>query len=234
MQQFTLDHDGIDKLIRNRRLTFGMTLIVAMVVCPAIARIISERPIAPQTLVVGTGVMVILLIFIIIVGSNQYRRMLESYTFRLEDNVITREQYNTPTITFPLAEITEISRDQKGFYRIKAETWDSYIEIPAHIDDTGKLYELLNKIRPVIEKSSHTSTLKTIGLIIAVVAFLILWNSTDKIIIALCGSVWIGGTIYSYRQTQRDHNIDYGAKDNWSAIIMFIFVVVKIYQRLME
>jgi len=234
MQQFTLDYDGIDKLIRNRRLTFGITIIVAMIVFPVIARIISERPIALQTLVVVTGIMVILVIFIIITGSNQYRRMLESYTLTLEDNVITREQYNTPTITFPVTEITEISRDKKGFYRIKAETWDSYIEIPAHIDDTGKLYELLKNIRPVIEKRSHTPILKTLGLIIAVVAFLILWNSTDKIIIALCGLVWIGGMIYSYRQTQRDHNIDYGTKNNWSAIIMLIFIVVKIYQRLME
>src|SRR6476660_1731635 len=106
MQQFTLDYDGIDKLIRNRRLTFGITIIVAMIVFPVIARIISERPIALQTLVVVTGIMVILVIFIIITGSNQYRRMLESYTLTLEDNVITREQYNTPTITFPVTEIT--------------------------------------------------------------------------------------------------------------------------------
>lgn len=234
MQQFTLDYDGIDKLIRARQLRMGAILVLLAICWPLASSLRSQSPFNLQTFLIMSGAMVLIVAFIIYAGSNQYRRLLESYTITFEDNIITREQYNTSTITFPIAEIIEIARDKKGFYRIKAESWDSYIEIPAHIDDADKLYTLLNNIRPVIEKNSHTSTLKKIAFIVAAVSFLMLWTSTDKIVIASCGLVWIVGMIYSYINTQRNHNIDYGAKSKWSAVIIFALIIRSIYYRLIE
>ena len=235
MQQFTLDYDGIDKLIWARHLKMTPIIILSMIAGILFSSLRSERPFNLQVFLVIVGVMIIIVGFIIYEASQQFRRLLESYTLTFDVGILTREQYNTPTITFPIAEITEIARDKKGCYRIKAESWHSFMEIPARIDDSGKLHELLSKIRPIIEKNSHTSIVKKIGFVVAVVSFFILIEtSTNKVILASCGLILIVGIIYSYIQTQRNMNIDYGAKrGKWLTIIIFIPIFLSIYRKLM-
>jgi len=42
------------------------------------------------------------------------RKIFDGYRLTIDNNSITREQYNTPTITIPLADISEISRYKRN------------------------------------------------------------------------------------------------------------------------
>lgn len=237
MEQFRLDFDGINKAIKARALKMTPALFFAILLTLYISSVHSGRAIDAFPATVAICCVFFLTILIVYFGSQRFRRLLDSYTLTFEGNLITREQHNTPTITFTKADITEITRDKKGSYRIKAESWPSPIEIPVEIEDADRLYKLLSNIVPVIEKRSHDSVFKQIGSVLAVVAIILtsvlFETSKDRVVVLTAAVILAGLIIYSIIQNQRDKNIDYSTKGSlWHKALLLISIIIVIYKNL--
>lgn len=239
MEQFRLDFDGINKALKVRALTMTPVLFFGMLLTLYISSVRSGRTIEVFPATVAICTVFLLTILIVYFGSQGLRRLLDSYTLTFDGNIITREQHNTPTITFTIADITEIARDKKGSYRIKAESWPSPMKIPAEVEDADRLYKLLSNIVPVIEKPSHDSVLKQIGSMLAIVAiilaFILFELSKDSVVLVTCGVILVVIIIYSVLQNQKDKNVGYNTKGSlWHTVFLLISIIIIIYKTLMS
>jgi hypothetical protein len=235
MEQFRLDNNDINRAIKNSALTMTPVMFFAMLLGIYIPSIRSGKVIEafPTSIIIG-GIF-ILMIFIVYFGSRQFRRTLESSTLTFEGNIITREQYNIPTLTFPKADIIEVSRDKNGSYRIKAEAWSSALIIPAKVEQPDRLYKLLSNIVLVVEKTSHDPVIKQIGSALAILLTFVLFElSKDKVVVTISGIILLGIMIYIIIKNQRNKYIDYSTKGSlWSQAFTLIYFAVSIYRKLM-
>ena len=109
-------------------------------------------------------------------GVNRQKEIFDSYVLTLNNNAITREQYNTSTITISNAEISEIIKKSNGSFTIKGKSTVDVIVVPSQIDEYEKLEKALADIRqittkssePFLQKYSRLLSILTIGLMAAV------------------------------------------------------------------
>lgn len=234
MEQFRLDFDGINRAIKVRALTMTPTLFFAILLGLYISSVRSEKAIDAFPSIVAICCAFVVTILIAYFGSQGFRRSLDSYTLTFEGNLITRDQHNTPTITFTKADIREITRDKKGSYRIKAESWSSFMIIPAEVEHPDRLYKLLSNIVPVIDKPSHDSIFKKIGFMLAMVVVILtvilFKESKGRLVVLTIEVIVAGGIIYSLIRNHQDKKAE---KDSlWHKAFLLISIIISIYKNL--
>lgn len=168
-------------------------------------------------------------------GVNRQKKIFDSYRLTLDNNGITREQHNTPTITISNTDVSEIIKHSNGSFTIKGNSSVNVIVVPSQIDNYEKLEKSLTEIRQILTKSSEPFLQKfrgilsilTIGLMAAV------YISKDKIIVGVSGTVLLLVLGYSFFESQRSKNIDRKTKmAMWWLILVTVSIVGVMYYKL--
>ena len=77
---------------------------------------------------------------------------MESYTLTITNNLITREQFITPTISIYFNEVSEISQQKNGTLTIKGRESSDLIVVLPQIDNYNDLIKSLEQISTVVKK----------------------------------------------------------------------------------
>jgi hypothetical protein len=168
-------------------------------------------------------------------GINRQKEIFESYILTVDNNGITRDQNNTPTITISNTDVSEIIKNSNGILTIKGNSAVNVIAVPSQIDDHEKLEKLLSDIRQISTKTSQPFLQKfrvllsilTIGLMAAV------YLSKDKIIVGITGTVLLAVLGYSFFEVQKSKNIDDKTKKGiWWLIPVAASIIAVMYFKL--
>lgn len=169
------------------------------------------------------------------IGIKRLKGIFDSYVLTIDNNGITREQLNTPTITILNADISEIVKNSNGGITIKGNSNLNVIGVPSQIENYENLEKMLSEIKqistkpskPFLQKFKALLSILTIGLMAAI------YISNDKTIVAVCGTVLLAVLGYSFFETQRSKNIDSKTKKGtWWIILVFAGIVGLIYFKL--
>ena len=238
MEQFNIKQDWFKEYRRAIIIKAASFILLAILGGLAISYFVINRQhdevniypiVIPMVLVMS--------IFGVYQGIKRQRKIFDGYRLTIDNNSITREQYNTPTITIPLADISEISKHPKGSFTIKGNSTINAIYIPTHIENYEKLEQLLSEIKPVSYKDKKTLLQKFEGLLIIltiglmVVVFLI----NDKIIVGICGTLLLMFLGYSLFVTQKSKNVDKKTKKGmWMVIVVMVSIILIMYAKIMR
>jgi hypothetical protein len=168
-------------------------------------------------------------------GVNRQKEIFDSYRLTLDNNGITREQHNTPTITISNTEVSEIIKNSNGSFTIKGNSSVNVICVPSQIDDYEKLEKSLAEIRHILTKSSELFLQKIRGLLSVLTIGLMaaVYISKDKIIVGVSGTVLLVVLGYSFFEVQRSKNVDSKTKKGmWWLILVTASIVGVMYYKL--
>jgi hypothetical protein len=165
-------------------------------------------------------------------GVNRQKKLFQSYVLTITENEIIREQSNTPSINISHSDITSISKNANGSFKIKGKSAQDVIGVAAQIDNYEQLERSLSQIR-ILEIKSKSSfeqklifplALATLGLMATV------YLATNKIIVGLSGAIMVGLLSWSFIQIQRNKNIDIKTKRGsyWIILVLFSIIAVTI------
>lgn len=161
-------------------------------------------------------------------GVNRQKEIFDSYRLTLDNNGITREQHNTPTITISNTDVSEIIKNSNGSFAIKGNSSLNVIGVPSQIDDYEKLEKSLAEIRKISSKSSEPFLQKFRGLlsILTIGLMAAVYISKDKIIVGVSGTVLLVVLGYSFFEVQRSKNVDSKTKkEMWWLILVTASIV---------
>ncbi|MFY7826890.1 MAG: hypothetical protein ACOVQ4_07185 [Flectobacillus sp.] len=166
---------------------------------------------------------------------NRQKEIFESYRLRIDDNGITREQLNTPTITIKSAEVSEIIKNSNGSFTIKGKSFVDIIGVPSQIDNYEKLEKALANIKQISTKNSEPYLQKFRGIlsILLIGLMALVYISKDKIIVGISGTVLLAMLGYSVYEVQKSKNIDSKTKKGmWWLIFVIASLIVGMYYKL--
>ena len=212
-------------------------MLIAVTVGISISSINSKDKIAE------VNVLPIIIPFIAIVvgfglyrGINRQKGLFESYQLTLTNNLITREQLNTPTISIYFNDIREIVKNKNGSFIVKGKVPTDLIMIPAQIDNYSDLEKTLNEIKQVatqldksfLQKYSIALTMLTLGLMFCV------YTLANKILVAACGAILVGILSWSFYEIRKSKNIDVKTKRGmWWVLIILASIIGVVIMKLL-
>ncbi|MGC4039978.1 MAG: hypothetical protein QM710_04075 [Flavobacterium sp.] len=168
--------------------------------------------------------MILLMAFTMYRAVKRQMELLKSYRLIIENNTITREQYNTPTITIPIEKLNGIVKNPNGSFTIKGSSSFDVIVVPQQIVGYDELEKSLAEMKTisaidtlsVLEKFRGLIVTATLGMMVAV------YISHNKIVIGLCGTILLIALSYSFLQLQKNKNVDAKTKVG----LLFILIVI--------
>lgn len=163
------------------------------------------------------------------------KKFLDSYSITISDDVVTREQMNTPPLSINTLEIREIVKTKKGSFMIKGVQKADVIQIPYWIEDPASLEEDLQKLAPVTEDQKHTRNAKyRLLLILLAVGMTICFYTIENLTVTfICGPLLIGILVWLIYEVQTNKNVPTNAKRrNWVVIIFILAIVYMMYMRI--
>jgi hypothetical protein len=167
-------------------------------------------------------------------GVNRQKALFESYTLTITNNLITREQLNTPTISIYFNDIKEIAKHKNGSFTIKGKDAVDLIGIPAQIDDYTQLETALQQIQPIVAKNqvSFIERYQSLTGLVTVGLMLCVYTVNNKIIVALTGSTLLALMIWSFIKIRGSKNIDSKTKRSvwWVALVLASVIAVMFFK----
>lgn len=167
---------------------------------------------------------------------NRQKTIFETYILILGDNLITREQLNSPPVSIYFEDIGEIIKNKNGNFTIKGKDRKGIIYVPAQIENYQNLKSSLSQIMPLKEKSGLFQqayfiviTVLTIGLMMCVFTF------TNKIVLGIAGTSLIGLLLWSFIAIRRNKSIDTETKSrSWWILVIIVIVTIEILQKIIS
>lgn len=184
---------------------------------------------------------ILLPVFAISIGVGIYRKirhqktLMDSYTLTVLDNLISREQVNTPTVAIYTSDIREIFRHRNGSYIVRGKNAVDMIVIPSQIERYDELAAALESIRPVTAKNPQSLMMRYVGVLALVnlVFMLTALSASGKIPVAIGGIGTVAVTTWSFVATLKSKNVDRKTKRSvWWALPVMIWVVVVVITKL--
>lgn len=163
------------------------------------------------------------------------KAMFESYELEITEDAIVRRQDLLAEMVIGLNEITEISKHHNGSFSIKGKDPRSIILIPANIEGYEELEAKLFQLGEVrtLEKANTLKLNSWVFGLGGIALFATVVISTNRIVVAVCGSAIIVMLIGSFIITQRNKNIDSKTKRASWLIFFVLFSVLSImFQKL--
>lgn len=167
-------------------------------------------------------------------GVNRQKALFESYTLTITNNLVTREQLNTPTISIDFNDIKEITKHKNGSFIIKGKETVDIIGIPAQVDNYSQLEIELQQIQPIIvkhkvsflEKYQSLTGLLTVGLMLCV------YTINNKIIVGLTGTALVALMVWSFIKIRSSKNVDSKTKRSvwWVLLVLASVIAVMIFK----
>ena len=230
MRQFKNKKEGY-KTLRNTLLVLSVPSV--LMACGFVYIIPTTGSVANQASNVNVFPYTMLLIIGIIAFSlfRSYKRqkvLFDSYTLTIDNESITREQYNTPTIRFSITDIRKITKTVKGAFVIQNTKTADYIVISADIEDKPELEMLLEKICE-FTLNSPRPILRYLMIPLAIVMFVmmaILFASDNKILVGISGPLLTAFLVWSFIGILRNKNMDKKTKRSSYLVIIVILSVI--------
>jgi hypothetical protein len=236
MQTFLIKKDGFKVIKKQMLLRTLPVLIIAAAGGIAIATINSKQktpdinvlPIIIPFMLVAVG-------FGLYRGLNRQKALFESYTLTITNNLITREQLNTPAISIYFNDIKTIGKHKNGSFIVKGRDTLDQIAIPAQIDNYLELEILLQQIKPInvndevpfFERYRSVTAIITVGLMLCV------YTVNNKLVVALTGSALVILMVWSFIKTRNSKNIDNKSKTGiWWVFIVLASVIAVMFIKL--
>lgn len=154
----------------------------------------------------------------------------ESYTLTITDNLITREQQSTPTISIYFNEVKEIIKSKNGRFVIHGKEAGDRIIVHEQIDDCEALETELQRIKPIVTKSNVTVSEKRLVLIALAACGLTLgfYFLFDNIFIALVVAAIVIVIAGSFIKIRNDKNMDSHSKSGVLRGMWFVIIIIAI------
>lgn len=168
-------------------------------------------------------------------GINRQKKIFDSYRLTINDNSITREQHNTPTITISNSEISKIIKNSNGSFTIKGNSMINVIGVPSQIEDYELLEKSLSEIREITIKDGkkYLQMLLSLGSMLVIGLMLAVYISKDKMVVGASGSILLIILGYSFFQLYRSKNVDNKTKRSiWWIILPTASIIGVMYFKL--
>jgi len=231
MQTFKIRQGGFKEI---RRAMLIRTIPILVIVLTFGITIASKSLNYTEILPYYIPFIVVLLVFGIYRGVNRQKSLFDSYTLTVTNNLISREQANTQTISIYFNDIKEISKHKNGSFTIKGKDRSDIIAIPSQIDNYYQLETTLHDIRPIVAKDnvSFLQKYQSLTAIIVVGLMLCVYTVNNKIIVALAGTTFTAIMIWSFAKIRSSKNIDRRTKKIawWSLIVIASVIAVMIFK----
>jgi len=223
MQQFKITPEGLTELRKKALIRSLPTVLIAVAVSIIIRTINSNNTIDDITItLIPICFLILILGFSLYLGLRRQRKLLESYVLTFENNTITRQQVNIPTITIDFSDIAQILKSTNGTFTIKSKNPRDIIGVPVQIENYNELEHLLNDIMLITEK--RETFIEKYRIILSILFFGVFMTVNvvqNKFIVAAAGIVSIAILIWSLLEIQRNKNIDNKTKrNNWVVLIV--------------
>jgi len=229
MEEFKIRKDGFNE-IRKAILVRAIPLVIAATAVGLAIPVINDN---------DTGGVVTILPFIIPImvgavvfgfynGMKRQRASFESYVLRVDDNGITREQANTPSIHVAREEVRKVQKMPNGAFVITGASALNAIIVPAQVEGAERLERLLEGIAPIsFESRKGWQMGLTIPMALLVLAGMLgVYTASNKAVVALCGAFVSITLIASFVVIRKSKNIDRGTKrSTWTVLLVLASVI---------
>jgi hypothetical protein len=167
-------------------------------------------------------------------GLKRRKSIFESYTLTIANNLLTREQLNTSTISIYFTDIKEIVKFKDGSFTVRGKDTADLIGIPAQIDNYSQLETALGEIHPIVSKNKSSLVQKyqsLSGLLVAGL-FICVYVVNNKIIVGLTGSILVILLGWSCIKIRNSKNVDNKTRKIvwWSLLVMASVIAVAIFK----
>jgi len=192
MQQFKIAPDKLSEFKRILiRRTVAMSLIIGCFCLVGTYFLLKKNSAEDDINPLFVSIPVTVLIFGILTNKKikKQKEVAETYTLTVNDEIISREQADLPTLSLMRNEIKKITRTKTGSLFINGSRIMEQIEIPPQIDNYAQLYDILEKIKPVKQVSYNSGLLVVTVSILAGITTFGIFAGTNKVIVAVCGTL---------------------------------------------
>jgi len=230
MQQFKIPAKGLAELRKKVLIRSLPTMLIAGAVGIFVGNINSKGTDNMMVTLAPVCFVVLILGFSLYRGIKKQMSLLESYTLIFENNAVTRQQINTPTITIDFSDITQILKNRNGTFTIKTKNPRDVIGVPVQIENYNELEQLLNEIVLITEKRETLIEKYKIVISILILGALVTVNGVqNKFIVAAAGIISIGILIWSLLEIQRNKNVDNKTRRNsWIILIVVASIIGRV------
>lgn len=161
-------------------------------------------------------------------GLQRQKKLLTSYTLILTPNALLREQLNTPPVCLYLNDVQTIVKGRSGGLKIRGKEKADVIYVPAQIDRLTELESTLADMCPIAVKKdpsplpAFTSAIPflAMGLVVC------LYTTSNRLAVAVSGTLLTAILVYSLIAGQRSRNIDRRTKRRLLWVIVVLASVV--------
>ncbi len=228
-QKFKIKENGfaeIRKQLILRLVSFGLIVLCGLIVYIYILSTNQSGDI--NTLPFILPIIIGAVIFGLLMGLRRQKSIFNSYELTIDDQKIVRKQNITSDITIYLNEIEEIKKIANGALIINAGRLNKTIIVPAQLENIETLESKLSdfNITTAGREKSVLQSLKWPLSVLTIVLMLVLYLSTNKILISISGILLTAGLIYSQFAIQKSKHIDNRTKRGaWISLIVIIIIV---------
>ncbi|MFT3702633.1 MAG: hypothetical protein QM802_09695 [Agriterribacter sp.] len=226
MQYYKIRRDGLKEIRKQTLIKTLPVLLIALTVGITISSINSKN--AGIALPIFIPFMMVTVGFGIYRGGKRQGNLLESYQLTLTNNLITREQANTPTVSIYFNEIKEIVKNKNGSFVIRGKDSSDVIGIPAQIENYSELEDTLMQIKP-FGGNVINSFLQRYGIAISfftMALMLCVYTVTNKIIVAISGTILVAILLWSFYEIRKSKNIDARTKRGmWWLLLVLASII---------
>jgi hypothetical protein len=229
MQTFKIRKDGFKEIKKKTLIRTIPIMLIAITAGIAISSLDSKSNGTDINIYpVIIPLMAILVVVGLYLGVNRQKAIFDSYTLTITNNLITREQLNTPTISIYFNEIKEIAKNKNGSFTITGKDATDLIGIPPQIENYLLLETILQDIQtitikekiPFLQKYQSLTSLLTIGLMLCV------YTVNNKIIVALTGTLLVALMLWSFIKISTSKNIDSKTKKmRWWVLLITASII---------
>ncbi len=185
-----------------------------------------ERPInwyLPGTVFLILAV-IIAFLFLQIITTR--RHIYEDFLLTIDEDGITREQYDTDTLTVAKDEVSKIYKTSNGGLVIEGVPGSDAIIIPPQMEESDKLKRLLSDIKS-FSQAPFFEKYKFLTIFTAFSLFAAFHLVTSKWLVAISGLMLLGLYSYSLYSTYRHKNIPDIPKVRIFLALYLVFIIVR-------
>jgi len=225
MQKFTLDGAVANKYQRKQ---LFITIPLALVGAGIAMYFADSGTLDWSVLMISFPLTLIVIGISAARGWKRTRALVDSYTLVFEDNRITREQKNTPTVSLSFMEIREVSRTPKGSFIIKGERRTDVICIPCYVHDYPEVERLVGNLGsvPVKPAKSLSRKLRWPIVILFLAMCIVVFTGGNKVLVGVCGLCVAAGGVWGFYQQVTSKNIPVDMRRRSWVFLLFVGAVL--------
>jgi hypothetical protein len=224
MEQYKIRPEGI-RQIRNQSLRQSVPLTLLAV---ATGCFLSYPNFNSSVMMLFIPLMVGVVSFGIYKGAARVEQLFGSYTLTIDEESITRDQFNTPSIRIPFGNISMIDKNAAGGFTIHGTKTVDKIIIPPQIQEAERLEEQLNRIKNITINASP-SFLDRYRIVLAVAnlaSMAIVFMVSNKIAVAIAGLFLLSLNSWSLVVVFQSKNIDRKTKKSMYWLVPFLLAIL--------